>query len=138
MDKSSLRWLQRITIVSRLQHSGSRAAYLIFDKTAKVISMNCSKTVARMRLLSALICNRALRFYDVVAVATQEIVDCLQADADRARGLVFIQVLEGEVRRAGPLDDPLDHAINRRIVTALEARYLKCDEIRMAGPFRRI
>jgi hypothetical protein len=68
---------------------------------------------------------------NVVTIAAQEVVDRLDADADRPGRLVLIQILEREVRSARLLDDAFDHAIDRRIVAALETRHLERNEIRM-------
>ena len=66
---------------------------------------------------------------DLFAVAAEEVIDCFDTDADGSRGLVFVEILEAEVRRAGILDDPFYNAIDGRVVTALEARDFKGDEI---------
>src|SRR5262249_13076228 len=69
---------------------------------------------------------------DVFAVAPQEVIDGFDPDAYGPGRLILIQILEAEVRRAGPLDDALDNAVNRRIVAALEARHLERHQVRMA------
>ncbi len=58
---------------------------------------------------------------ELLLVAAEEIADGLDADLDRAGGLVFVNVLEAEVRRAALLDDLLDDAVDRGVVPALEA-----------------
>jgi hypothetical protein len=68
----------------------------------------------------------------VLRIALQEVVNPLDADLDRARRLVLIDILEREVRRAGPLDDRFDHRVDRRIVPAFEAGQLQRDEVWMA------
>src|SRR5271165_1325082 len=69
----------------------------------------------------------------VFAIALQEVVNRLDTNLDGASWLVFVEVLEGKVRRTGVLDDTLDHAVNRRVVPALEIAYFERDEIGMAG-----
>src|SRR5262249_25854374 len=69
------------------------------------------------------------RLVHVLEIALQEVVNRLDADLDRAGRFVLVDVLEREVRRAGPLDDPFD----RRIVAALERRELERHEIWMPG-----
>jgi len=69
---------------------------------------------------------------DVVAVAAEEVVDGFDADANGPGRLVFIEVFEGEVGRAGPLDDAFDDAVDGRVVSAFEARHLERHEIGMA------
>src|SRR5262245_13612957 len=58
--------------------------------------------------------------HHVLAVAGEEVADGLDADLDRPRGLVLVDVLEAEVRRTGVLDDLLDDRVDRGVVTALE------------------
>src|SRR5271156_4536674 len=74
---------------------------------------------------------------DFFAIPPQEIIDGLDANPDGAGGLVLVQILEAEIRRAGLLDNALNHAINGRIVSALETRNFKRNQIRMPrGKFR--
>src|SRR5918995_6717626 len=63
----------------------------------------------------------------VLAVALEEVADRLDADLDRARRLVLVDVLEAEVRRARLLDDLLDGRVDGRIVAALERAELQRD-----------
>jgi len=72
-----------------------------------------------------------IRCVDVFAVAAQEVIDRFDADANKACGLVLIEILGREVRISGILDDPLDDSINRSVVTALETRNFKGDKVRM-------
>ena len=67
----------------------------------------------------------------VFAVALEEVADGLDADLDRAGRLVFVDILEAEVRRAGVLHNFLDHRVNRRVVAALEARELQRHQVGM-------
>src|SRR5207248_3848345 len=53
-------------------------------------------------------------------------------NSDRARRLVFIEILESKVRSSRILDDVLDDRVNRRVVTALEVRNLERDQVGMA------
>src|SRR5262249_48678508 len=69
---------------------------------------------------------------DVFAVTAQEVVDGLNPDAYRSGRLILVQILETEVRCAGSLDNALDHAVNRRVVAAFEARHLERYQVRMA------
>ena len=69
--------------------------------------------------------------HHVFAVALQEVADGLDADLDRAGGLVLVDILEAEVRRAGVLHDLFDHRVDRRVVAALEAGKLQRHQVRM-------
>src|SRR5262252_7723538 len=68
---------------------------------------------------------------DVLSVPLEEVVDRLDANPDGARRLVLIQILEAEVRRAGPFDDAFDDAVDGRVVAALEARHFERHQVRM-------
>src|SRR6266849_9975267 len=68
---------------------------------------------------------------DLLAIPPQKVIDSLDPNPDRARGLVLVQVLEAEVRSARLLDDSFDHAIDGRIVPALETRNLQRHQVRM-------
>lgn len=63
------------------------------------------------------------------AIAPQEIVDGFDPNPYGASGLVFVEILELEVWRAGLLDDALNDAVNGRIVAALEARHFQRDKV---------
>ena len=54
------------------------------------------------------------------AIPPQEIVDRFHANPDGAGGLVFVEVFEGEIGRAGLLDDAFNDSVNGRVVAALE------------------
>src|ERR1700689_4082375 len=69
---------------------------------------------------------------DLFAVAPQEIIDGFDANSDGAGGLVLVQILEAEVRRARLLDDALNYAIDRGVVAALETRDFECHQVGMA------
>ena len=68
---------------------------------------------------------------DFLAITAQEIIDGLDANPDRAGRLVLVEILEAEIRRARLLDDAFDHAVDRRVVAALEAGNLQRHQIRM-------
>ena len=64
---------------------------------------------------------RSGRRQELLAVAGEKIHDGLDADLERTRGLVLVDVLEAEVGRPGALENFLDHRVERRIVAALSA-----------------
>ena len=66
-------------------------------------------------------------------VAFEEVVNGLDADLDRARRFVLVDVLEREIRRARSLDDRFDRRVNGRIVAAFEARELQRDQVGVPG-----
>src|SRR5215469_4005531 len=68
---------------------------------------------------------------DLFAITAQEIVDGFHANLDGAGRFVLVKILKTEVRRTGPFDDPFDHAVNRRVVSTLEAGNLEGHEIGM-------
>jgi magnesium chelatase family protein len=63
----------------------------------------------------------ALGLVHALDVPLQEVMDRLDANPDRAGRLVFVDVLEREIRRPGALDDRFDSGVDRRVVPALEA-----------------
>src|SRR6202042_3666489 len=67
-----------------------------------------------------------------LAITLQEIIDRLDANPDRTRRFVFVEILEAEIRRTRLLDDSFDHAIDRRVVSAFEAGNFERHQIRMA------
>jgi len=67
-----------------------------------------------------------------LAMKTQEMINGLHANAQRACGLVFVEVLEGEEGRARTLENPLDDVVDGRVVAALEAGELNGGEVGMA------
>ena len=69
--------------------------------------------------------------HQVLPVALQEIADGLDANLDRARGLIFIDVLKGKVGCAGLGHDLLDYGVDRGVVAALEAGELEGHQIRV-------
>src|SRR6516162_7221377 len=64
-------------------------------------------------------------------ITTQEIVDRFHANPDGAGRFVLIEILKAEIRGAGLLDDAFNHAVNRRIVSTLEACNFESNEIGM-------
>src|ERR1700733_3073233 len=54
-------------------------------------------------------------------VSTEEVVDRLDSNANRAGWLVLVEILKAEVRCPRLLDDTFDDSINRSIVAAFEA-----------------
>src|ERR1700722_16326393 len=58
---------------------------------------------------------------DVFTIAPQEVIDGLDTNPNRAGRLVFVQIFEGEIGRAGLLDDAFDDSIYGSIVSALKA-----------------
>ena len=70
---------------------------------------------------------------NVFPIAVEEVIDGLDANADRARRLVLVEVVEREIRRAGLFDDAFYDSIDRSIVTAFEAGNFERDQTRMAA-----
>src|SRR5579883_137792 len=68
---------------------------------------------------------------DHLAIAPQEVIDRFHTNADRSGGLVFVQILETEIGRAGALDNSLDYAIDRRVVAAFKIGNFKRHQIGM-------
>ncbi len=87
----------------------------------------------RCQLSLDVLCGFALAD-DFLAITAQEIIDGFHANADRARRLVLVEILEAEVGRTRLLDDAFDHAVDRRVVSALEAGDFERDQIRDAEP----
>src|SRR6516164_9268847 len=65
------------------------------------------------------------------AIATQKIIDGLDTNLDGAGGLILVEILEAEVRRAGLFYDALHYAIDGRVMSALETRDFESHEIGM-------
>src|ERR1019366_4521326 len=57
--------------------------------------------------------------------------DGFDTDLDGSRGLIFVEVLEGKIGRTRVLDDVLDHAVDRRVVSALEVAHLQRYQVGM-------
>src|SRR5215467_6773808 len=68
---------------------------------------------------------------DVFTISPQEVIDRLYANTNRARWLVFVEVLEGEIRCSRFFDDSFDHPVDRSVMSALETGHFQCDEIGM-------
>src|SRR5580704_11381632 len=58
---------------------------------------------------------------DLFAIATEEIVDRLDSNSNRAGWLVLVEIFEAEIRGPRLLDDTFDDSVNRSIVAAFEA-----------------
>src|SRR6266511_4265573 len=68
----------------------------------------------------------------LLAVLLQEVVDGFDANAQRRRGFVLVDIAETEVRLAGALGDLFDHAADEGVVSAFEVRQLHRDQVGMA------
>lgn len=64
---------------------------------------------------------------DLFAIAAQEVVDGFDTDANGAGGLVLVEILKAEIRRAGLFDDALDNPVDGGIVAALETGHFERD-----------
>src|SRR5580658_1257427 len=91
---------------------GGHALRFLFKLASELFFQSCQlrfDLFARLALLD-----------DLLAIAAQEVINGFHADPDRARGLVFVEILKAEIRCARLLDDSFDDTIDWRIVAALE------------------
>ena len=100
----------------------ARRARIVCTRVARAASAFSSRSSRRLlvdgvRELALLLA----RVLEALLVELQRVGVRLDADLDRAARLVRVDVVERGVRRLRRLDDRVDEAVGRRVVTALEA-----------------
>jgi hypothetical protein len=125
-----LPWAGRDRLGSKLQ---ARLRLISGDRHFILVPRLTAKRLLKRGQLRFDVAFELAPFDDVLPIAAEEVIDGLDANANRAGRLVLVEVLERKIRCARLFNDAFDNSVNGSIVTALEAGYFERDKIRMTG-----